>query len=66
MNDGDGKHWERKDRKELKERLYGQPPRGVKEKAAIYVTQLLSRMKTSPDWPLTLLHFADQLREAMK
>jgi hypothetical protein len=65
MYNGSGTLWEGKDRQELKIKLYGDPPRGTQEKAALYAKQLVSRMKSSDSWPITLRHFVSQLETAM-
>jgi hypothetical protein len=55
--DGNAAAWERTDRHWLKRQLYGDPPRGLRAKAAEHVIHLLERLQGSELRPQTLRFF---------
>ena len=61
----DGRKWERKSRHELKRKLFGDPPRGVKEKSAPLANGLVSQMRSNPQWPISLREFIEDLRKVL-
>jgi hypothetical protein len=65
MKDGSGARWEKACRHKLKADLYGNPPRQVAEKAAVYANQLVTRMQTCNDWPHSLRFFVKQVQDAI-
>jgi hypothetical protein len=62
---GNGMSWERMPRKTLKEELYGNPPRRMRERAAGYAPALISRMTSSDQWPQTLKMLSDDWMTAV-
>ena len=56
-----GLKWERKDRHHLKRRLFGNPPRGMVQKAEVLVKELIAQMETNSDLPVTLRWFVNEL-----
>lgn len=61
LKDESGPKWEFKDRHQLKRDLYGDPPRGMKDRAAILADRLIVQMQQNEDWPVTLRWFFDEL-----
>lgn len=61
VEDGSGHGWELKNRHELKRKLYGDPPRGMTEKASGFVNDLIAQMQENKDWPVTLRWFVNEL-----
>jgi hypothetical protein len=57
LDGGDGKAVEREDRHRQKERLYGKPPRRMREQASLHLLALHDQMQSNPDWPSCLRHF---------
>ena len=56
-----GPKWERKDRHDLKQKLFGNPPRNIIEKAKLLTSDLIAQMQANDDWPVTLRWFVDKL-----
>jgi hypothetical protein len=60
---GSGRTWENADRRDLKRRLFGDPPRQLVEKSHVLASELIAQMGGNEDWPMTLKTFVDDLRK---
>jgi hypothetical protein len=58
---GDGISYERQHRHDLKHKLYGNPPRGMVDKAKSMVVHLPPQMRNNGAWPPSLRAFMDQI-----
>lgn len=58
----DGRSWEAKDRHLLKRQLFGNPPRGLREKSRRLCEHLLLQMQSDSPWPKTLAQYVDDLK----
>ena len=59
--DESGRNWEHRNRHDLKQKLFGNPPRGKVAKAEALATELIAQMEANDDWPMTLRWFVDEL-----
>ena len=59
--DESGRNWEHRNRHDLKQKLFGNPPRGMVAKAEALATELIAQMEANDDWPMTLRWFVDEL-----
>ena len=57
----DGAQWETVHRRELKKKLFGDPPRGLVSKAEALAEQLTARMDSGEVWPRSLRDFFSHL-----
>lgn len=59
--DESGRRWEHRSRHDLKQKLFGNPPRGMVAKAEALAPELIAQMEANDDWPRTLRWFVDEL-----
>lgn len=63
ISGGNGASWEAMNRRELKKELFGDPPRGMRNKTELHIGRLLAQLDTNSQWPPSLRTFIEQISE---